>query len=120
MKEKYSLSEVEKVKITDTVVEDLGDKGLKFIWKRDGIWKEMEMSKIKSHVKKSLRDCKKTEKKRAGDCIEKEVETGKRKAESVLEDGENSKLGGTKIMKKGYATQLNPARQGEINEDGTC
>jgi hypothetical protein len=54
-------------------------------------------------VKKSLRDCKKTEKKRAGDCIKKEVETGKRKAESV-EDGENSKRGTktqSKIMKKG-------------------
>jgi hypothetical protein len=84
----------------------------------------MAMKEIKSHVKKSLRDCKKTEKKRAGDCIKMEVETGKRKAESE-EDGEkNGEGGGTKtqskLMKKGEATQLNPARQGESNEDGSC
>jgi hypothetical protein len=52
------------VKITDTLVEDLGHEGLKFIWKRDGVWNEMEMNEIKSHVKKSLRGCKKTEKKK--------------------------------------------------------
>ena len=66
----------------------------------------------------------KTEKKRAGDCIKKEIETGKRKAESV-EDGEKKvKKAKTntqyKIMKKGEATQLNPARQGESNEDSSC
>jgi hypothetical protein len=52
-------SEVEKVKISDTLLEELGHDGLNFIWKRDGVWKEMKMDEIKLHgVRKNQRDCK--------------------------------------------------------------
>ena len=42
------------MKISDTLVEELGHDGLKFIWKREGVWKEMEIDKIKLHVRKNL------------------------------------------------------------------
>ena len=51
------------MKISDTLVEELGHNGFNIIWKRDGIWKEMEMDEIKSHVRKNLRDCKKPQSK---------------------------------------------------------
>jgi hypothetical protein len=43
-------SEVEKVKITDTIVEELGNEGLKFIWKRD-ITCEEESTRLQENGK---------------------------------------------------------------------